>query len=1049
VENVLAGFFYTQHNIRLNSDVFDRLNRMGKLLLIFDGFDEMADKIDTQKMTDNFWELAKVVTPNAKVILTCRTEHFPTAQDGRENFGGERIPSTTNKIAIAPKFETLELLKFDDEQIREVLSRRTNSATVELVMANAQLLDLLQRAVMAEFVLEALPEIEAGKPIDLARVYLYAVRHKMERDITTGRTFTSLADKLYFLCELAWEMLSEDKMSINYREFPDRLRVLFKNEAKEQKHLDHWHYDMMGQTMLIRNDDGDYSPAHRSLLEFFVAYKFAAELGLLADDFLEMAQAQSGIDESLEPQFYTWSSYWRRDVDDKGDRKLIAPLAGFMQEPLEKLQDNFGKKPLTKALLDLLLPSLSLGVKYQNSNLLLELIKSTKASEDGYLGGNAATVLGKINLNALEYQDLRDTNLAYSNLVNVGLIGTNLSGANLENCITTSMFSSVCDIIISKDDRQVIAAHDNTIRIWDRVSRREIKRLTGHKDSVLALALSMDGQRIYSASEDNTIKEWNLTDGKYLRTFEGHKNSVYQITLSIDGHRIYSGSHDCTIKEWNLVDGKCLRTFEGHQDWMRAITLSRDGKHLYSASENQIIKEWNLANGKCQHTFESRKSSVWALALSIDGKRLYSSGNNNITEWNLADGKCLRIFEGHQANVDVLVMSQDGQWLYSGSDDCTIKEWDLVDGKCLRTLKGHKDRIGTIALSGDGQWLYSGGRTIKEWNLSDSICHHTWEGHKSSSWNRALSVNGQRLYCGSTDTSIKEWNLVDGKCLRTFEGNEDPVNTIVLSRDGQWLYSGSQTIKEWNLSDSSFRTLEGHQERLRAIVLSSDGQFLYSGSNDGTIKEWSLKDGICRRTFEEEGPATKITLSSDGQFLYSVGDSVIKEWNLKDGICRRTFEGGNQSSVNAIVLSRDGQFLYSGGGYMIKEWNLEDGSCWRTFKGHHSSSVNRIKLSDNGQRLYSGSYDDTVQEWNLADGKCLRTWEGHKDSIWEIALYQDRQLIFSFSSDNMIKEWDVETGKCLRTIDTRLCAGANITNVKGLTRAQTDALLALGAFSAD
>jgi hypothetical protein len=37
---------------------------------------------------------------------------------------------------------------------------------------------------------------------------------------------------------------------------------------------------MMGQTMLTRNADGDYMPAHRSLLEFFVAYKFAAELGI-------------------------------------------------------------------------------------------------------------------------------------------------------------------------------------------------------------------------------------------------------------------------------------------------------------------------------------------------------------------------------------------------------------------------------------------------------------------------------------------------------------------------------------------------------------------------------------------------------------------------------------------------------------------------------------------------------------------------------------------------------------------------------------------------
>jgi len=56
---------------------------MGKLLLIFDGFDEMADKMDRQKMINNFWEIARIVVPGAKAILTCRTEHFPEAKEGR------------------------------------------------------------------------------------------------------------------------------------------------------------------------------------------------------------------------------------------------------------------------------------------------------------------------------------------------------------------------------------------------------------------------------------------------------------------------------------------------------------------------------------------------------------------------------------------------------------------------------------------------------------------------------------------------------------------------------------------------------------------------------------------------------------------------------------------------------------------------------------------------------------------------------------------------------------------------------------------------------
>jgi predicted NACHT family NTPase len=135
----------------------------------------------------------------------------------------------------------------------------------------------------------------------------------MERDIKAERTFTSLADKLYFLCELSWEMLSTDQMSLNYRLFPDRIRRLFGDVVQEEKDLDHWHYDMMGQTMLIRNADGDY----------------------------------------------TWSSYFRRRVDQAGEILSSPPLRRFASESLEKLRETFGRSPLTKAVMDLLIPMLT------------------------------------------------------------------------------------------------------------------------------------------------------------------------------------------------------------------------------------------------------------------------------------------------------------------------------------------------------------------------------------------------------------------------------------------------------------------------------------------------------------------------------------------------------------------------------------------------------------------------------------------------------------------------------------------------------------------
>ena len=173
IESLFSEFFFHKHEVPLpNYSAFEQLNRMGKLLLIFDGFDEMADKLDKQKMINNFWELARVVVPGAKAILTCRTEHFPDAKQGRELLNAELKASTANLTGNPPQFQVLELEKFDKGQVRQALSKRTDEKTVDLIMRHPELLDLASRPVMLEFILEALPDIEKGSKVDLSRIYL-------------------------------------------------------------------------------------------------------------------------------------------------------------------------------------------------------------------------------------------------------------------------------------------------------------------------------------------------------------------------------------------------------------------------------------------------------------------------------------------------------------------------------------------------------------------------------------------------------------------------------------------------------------------------------------------------------------------------------------------------------------------------------------------------------------------------------------------------------------------------------------------------------------
>ncbi|MEG4302562.1 WD40 domain-containing protein [Microcoleus sp. D3_18a_C4] len=1068
VESLFSEFFFRKHEIPLAGySAFEQLNRMGKFLLIFDGFDEMAAKCDRQETINNFWELAKAVVPGAKVILTCRTEHFPEGKEGRALFNAELQASTTILTGETPQFEVLELEKFNDEQIGQALSFQTEATTVEKVMGNPQLLDLARRPVMTELILEALPDIEAGKPVDMSRIYLYAVRRKIERDIKAERTFTSLADKLYFLCELSWEMLSTDQMSLNYRGFPDRIRSLFGSVVQEEKDLDHWHYDMMGQTMLIRNADGDYTPAHRSLLEFFVAYKFAAELGVLAADFTELvAPEQSCLDANAAPQEYTWSNYCRLQAQKRNNNELIAPLKGFVAEDLGQLLQSFGHAPLTKAVMDLLLPMLvgavppcppDQGLGATTGGLpLLEIIEATRGkteSEVGYVGGNAATLLVKKDNAAVEGKDLSHTIIKGADFTKASLRRVNFADANLAESVFAKAFRTVNSVSFSPDGKQfATGGSDGVVRLWDAVSAKELLTCRARKNSVHSVAFSSDGERLASDSVDNSIKLWDSHTGECLRTFTGHENSVRSVAFSPDGEWLASGSYDKTIKLWNSHTGECLRTLKAHKNSISSVTFSPDGEWLASGSFDNTIKLWDKHTGECLRTFTGHENSLLSVAFSPDGQWLTSGGyDKTIKLWGSHTGECLRTFAGHENGVSSVTFSPDGEWLSSGSFDNTIKLWDRHTGECLQTFTGHENGVSSVTFSPDGEWLSSGSfdNTIKLWDRHTGECLRTLTGYENAVFSVAFSPDGDWFASGSSDNTIKLWDTHSGKCIKTFKGHKNRVSSVAFSPDGQWLVSGGwdNTVKLWNIhTGECIKTFTGHKSWIYSVAFSPDGTGLVSGSGDNTIKLWDNHTGECFLTLtDRESRVRSVAFSPGGEWLVSgSSDNTIKLWNSHTGECLRTFTGHN-NWVNSVTFSFDGELIASGSDdYTIKLWDSDTGECWRTFTGH-DNSVYSIAFSPDNQQFASGSEDNIIKLWDSNTGECLRTLSGHENAVLSVAFSPSGEWLASGSSDNTIKLWDVNTGECIKTLTDGLYEEMNITGVRGLTECEKATLKALGA----
>jgi predicted NACHT family NTPase len=287
IEQVLTDALANRFGVELAGGykTIRRLSDEGRLLLIFDGFDEMERRAsDYRTALENFWEIAKLISPRAKILLTCRTAFFRHRTEESEVLEGKpkgaareavRVVNRDEVIDLAGRreFEVAHLDEFDDQQIGEALRKRVPDRW-ELVLERIRRLpnieDLSHRPVLLGMIAETLPGIAASQDLNLATLYERYTGNLLEQRVET----MPAADRRFFVQELAWEMQHSQRLSIPFSEFPERVQAHFgvKDDPGRAAFLDR---DIRTQSYLVRDPAGNYRFAHKSMMEFFVARKLA------------------------------------------------------------------------------------------------------------------------------------------------------------------------------------------------------------------------------------------------------------------------------------------------------------------------------------------------------------------------------------------------------------------------------------------------------------------------------------------------------------------------------------------------------------------------------------------------------------------------------------------------------------------------------------------------------------------------------------------------------------------------------------------------------
>jgi WD40 repeat protein len=564
-----------------------------------------------------------------------------------------------------------------------------------------------------------------------------------------------------------------------------------------------------------------------------------------------------------------------------------------------------------------------------------------------------------------------------------------------------SVGSAIAAVSFSADARFVAAgAGDNTVRVWDVASARELMRgghapgrasmplrLGSRDGGVFAVAFDPRARWVVSGGQDHAVTIHEIQSGRELfRAYQS--DSVYSVAFSPDGRWLASGGMDETARVWDL-EGRSERYRLVHQYVVEKVVWN-EGGNLVTVSGDGTARVWNISSG-AELSRMFAPGYIHDTALSADGsKAITGSWDGLARAWQLTGSAGAKLQVPH-LDARRGAYSPDGKWMATIGEDAFVKLWSLPTGAMAFRFK-HEPFTSSAEFSPDSRILVTTG-----W---DGLVHR-WSVANGSELGEPIRHNGRVV-----DAQFSP----DGKVIAT-AGFEDGTAVVLDAVSGAEVYRVRHPGVVANLR---------MQAGVRNVTFSADGRCLATGGQDGIVRLTDVASGREVQQLAHDGYIISVTFTPDASHVIVDSDAFVTVWNrsgTKVATISKKAEDDQFMAVRGV--SRDGRLLLvsSSKQHSVQVRSLPDLTSRASLL--HDDDIFSAVFNKAGTLVLTASRDKTARLWDVT------TWQeiarvNTSGFVYEAAFSPDERTFVTASGDGLVRLWEVQGSAMASTACQRL-----------------------------